>query len=363
MQRFRGTWLYKLFWLLFILVILYVLLLLKPFWAPVLHVALAVCLPLLIGGFIAYILHPLVEFLYKNGLPRGLAILIIYILFFGGTAYGIYRGLPLVIAQMNDLSEHLPQFADQYRDGVVYLQTSMKHWPDGLQDQIDERIERFELWLSANVSNSINMLMQLVNYAIALSVIPFISFYLLKDFEHVKKAALALTPEKWRPSAAEFIRDVDRSIGGYLRGQLLDCLLIGFLSFVAFAILGMKYPILLGIIIGVTNVIPYFGPALGAIPVSVIAATISLKFVLYVVIIVFVLQFIESNILSPFIVGKSLHLHPLFIIIALIAGEEIAGIAGLILAVPALAVLKVAIIHTRKTLRFSGRTNQVDKPE
>lgn len=75
-----------------------------------------------------------------------------------------------------------------------------------------------------------------------------------------------MTPEKWRPSAAEFIRDVDRSIGGYLRGQLLDCLLIGFLSFVAFAILGMKYPILLGIIIGVTNVIPYFGFGFGRHP-------------------------------------------------------------------------------------------------
>ncbi|GER66252.1 UPF0118 membrane protein YrrI [Weizmannia acidilactici] len=363
MHRIRREWLYKLLWLLLILIILYVLLLLKPFWAPVLHVAATVCVPLLIGSFIAYILHPLVEFLHQNGLPRGLAILIIYLLFFGGIAYGVYRGLPLVIAQMNDLSEHIPQFADQYRDGVAYLQTSMKHWPDGLQDQIDERIERFELWLTENVSNAINVLMKLLNYAIALAVIPFISFYLLKDFEHVKKAALALTPKKWRQSALSFLRDVDRSIGGYIRGQLLDCLIIGFLSFVAFAILGIKYPILLGIIIGVTNVIPYFGPILGAIPVSVIAATISLKYVVYVLVIVFVLQFIESNILSPFIVGKSLHLHPLFIIIALIVGEEIGGIAGLILAVPALAIMKVAVIHARKHLLMVESANEVDKLE
>ncbi|WP_018661113.1 AI-2E family transporter [Heyndrickxia acidiproducens] len=363
MHRTKRDWLYKMAWFLFILIILYVLLLLKPFWAPILHVAMTILVPLLIGGFIAYILHPLVEFLHEKGLHRGIAICIIYFLFFGGIGYGIYRGLPLVIAQMTDLSEHIPQFADQYRDGVTYLQASMKHWPDGLQDQIDERIERFEWWLSKNVSNSINVLMKLVNYALALAVIPFISFYLLKDIEVVKKAAWAGVPKKWRRSVLRFIRDVDYSIGGYIRGQLLDCLIIGFLSFIAFAVLGIKYPILLGIIIGVTNVIPYFGPILGAIPVSVIAATISLKYVAYVIGIVFVLQFIESYILSPLIVGKSLHLHPLFIIMALIAGEEVAGVAGLILAVPALAILKVAAIHAKQHLLHLYRANQVDKVE
>jgi predicted PurR-regulated permease PerM len=94
-------------------------------------------------------------------------------------------------------------------------------------------------------------------------------------------------------------------------------------------------------------VIPYFGPIVGAIPAALIAATMSVKMVLIVVLIVFVMQFLEANILSPLIVGKSLHLHPLFIMVALLIGGEVGGIIGLIVAVPVLAVLHVTLVHAR----------------
>lgn len=109
----------------------------------------------------------------------------------------------------------------------------------------------------------------------------------------------------------------------------------------------MKYPLLLGFIIGVTNVIPYFGPIIGAIPAVIIAATLSGKMVIISLVIIFILQFLEGNILSPFIVGKSLHMHPLFIMFSLLAGGEIGGILGLILAVPILSISKVAILHAK----------------
>ncbi|KHD86831.1 AI-2E family transporter [Bacillus ginsengihumi] len=361
MNKPNGQWIYKLGFLLFILVILYVVLLLKPLWWPILHILLIACIPLLIGAFIAYLLHPVVEFLHKRGFHRGIAIIVIYLLFFGGIAYGVYRGFPLMIEQMTDLSEHIPEFADHYRDGVTYLQTSTKHWPDGLQDQIDERVELFELWLTRTVSNSINTLMKFINFILALAVIPFISFYLLKDFQKVKRTAWSLTPKKWRRPALKFFRDLDHSLGGYIRGLLLDCTFISVISMLAFWLLHIRYPILLGLIMGVTNVIPYFGPIIGAIPVSIIAATISLKTVLFVLIVIFGLEFIEGNILSPLIFGKSLHLHPLFIIIALIFGEEVGGVVGMILSVPTLVILKVVIIHAHHHFMRMKRIKQVDK--
>ena len=109
----------------------------------------------------------------------------------------------------------------------------------------------------------------------------------------------------------------------------------------------MEYPLLLGTIIGITNVIPYFGPIIGAVPAVIIAASISVKMVIIVGVVVLVLQFLEGNILSPLIVGKSLHMHPVLIMFGLLVGGEIAGVAGLIIAVPVLAILKAFVLHAK----------------
>ena len=127
----------------------------------------------------------------------------------------------------------------------------------------------------------------------------------------------------------------------------------------------MKYPLVLGAIIGITNVIPYFGPIIGAIPAMIIAATMSVKMVMTVAIIVLVLQFFEGNILSPLIVGKSLHMHPLFIMLALLAGGELGGMVGMIFSIPILAVLKVFVyMHAftlERKLRLLTNKNVVNK--
>ncbi|MBS4173639.1 AI-2E family transporter [Bacillus sp. FJAT-49736] len=344
----RRKWLYVLGIVLVIFIALYILLLLKPIWAPILKILLMSFIPFFIGGFITYLLHPLVERLHQRGLHRGIAIMIIYLVFFGSICYGIYLGVPLLIEQLKDLSDHLPEFAAQYRNWVEDLRHSTSRWPDGIQDQMDKRIDSFEILLNQYLAKVISSIMKLLNFIFVLAIIPFISFYLLKDMETIKKTAWYFTPKKWRKQAKSFLKDVDESIGGYIRGQLLVCFLIGVISTIAFWLLNIKYPILLGLIIGITNVIPYFGPIIGAIPAAVIAVTISAKHLLYVLVIMFILQFIEGNILSPLIVGKSLHLHPIFIIFALILGEEIGGILGLILAVPVLAIVKVAIIHAKQ---------------
>lgn len=109
----------------------------------------------------------------------------------------------------------------------------------------------------------------------------------------------------------------------------------------------MKYPLLLGIIIGVTDIIPYFGPILGAIPALMIAATVSTSLLIKAGITIAILQFVESNILSPYIVGKSLRMHPVIIMLALLVGGEVAGIVGLLISVPVLAVIRTVIVHVR----------------
>lgn len=343
----RLKWYYRIGFLLLLLIVVYVFLKISPLWVPILKIAAKIILPFVIGGFITYLLHPIVEKLHEKGLHRGFAIFLIYFIFFGGIGFVLYKGIPAVIDQIKDLSESAPVFAEQYRSWTLLLQSHTRAWPDGLQERIDDGINAFENKLDSLLTIIVTILINFLNSALLLMIIPFIAFYMLKDYPLMKRTVWYFTPKQWRKKGALFLRDVDQSLGGYIRGQLLVCVIIGSLSSMLFWIFNLKYPLLLGVIVGATNVIPYFGPFIGAIPAVIVAATTSVELVIITLVIVFGLQFLEGNILSPYIVGKSLHMHPLLIMVALTAGGEIGGILGLILAVPVLAILKVGMVHAK----------------
>lgn len=343
----QMKWYYRLGFLLLLFVVTYVFLKIEMVWLPILKIILIILFPFFVAALITYLLHPLVEKIHQMGLHRGLAVIIIYILFFGGIGFALYKGIPVFIKQIRELTENLPLFANQYRFWLGEIQNRTSEWPMGIHERIEEGIVGFEGRLERLLSTVLSSMVNIFNSIFVIAIIPFIAFYMLKDFKVLKKAAWYLTPRRWRHQGILFLRDVNESLGSYIRGQLLVCVIIGTVSSVLFWFIDMKYPLLLGFIIGVTNVIPYFGPVIGAIPAVIIAATLSMKMVIFIVIIIFGLQFLEGNILSPLIVGKSLHMHPLMIMMALLAGGEVSGVVGLILAVPILAIVKVAILHAR----------------
>lgn len=340
-------WLYRLGLALLAVSILYIVMKLKPVWSPFVAIFRNALAPFFIAGFITYLLHPIVVRLHNRGIPRPLAILLIYILFFGGIGYGIYIGIPAVILQLRDLSENFPQFLETYREWIRHIDRHTSSWPDGLHDRIEQGFDSFEKSIDLLLVKMVDLLKGLFNYIIFLVLIPFIVFYMLKDFDQIKKTAWYLTPRKWRKPGQRLLRDINESLGNYIRGQLLVCFLIGMIASLVLWMLGMTYPLILGIIIGSTNIIPYFGPIIGAVPAVVLGATLSMKMVMYIIILIGVLQVVEGNILSPLIVGRSLHMHPIVLILALLIGGEIGGVLGLIAAVPILAVLKVTLIHVK----------------
>ncbi len=353
----RMKWYYRIGFLLLLLIAIFVFFKIRFVWMPIVRLVTIIAIPFVISGFITYLLHPIVEKLHENGLKRGLAILLIYMIFFGGIGITMYKGIPAIIDQLKDLSESAPQFAAQYREWVKTLQSHTREWPDGLQSRVNDGIDAFEKKLDSLLSIMVNLLVDFFNSALILMIIPFITFYMLKDFPLLKRTVWYFTPKAWRQKGTLFLKDVDKSLGSYIRGQFLVCVIIGSISALMFWLFHLNYPLLLGLIIGVTNVIPYFGPIIGAVPAVIIAATSSGKLVIITLVIVFGLQFLEGNILSPFIVGKSLHMHPLVIIFALTAGGEIGGIVGLIVAVPVLAILKVGIIHAKNHF-VNSKTNE-----
>ncbi|WP_075982402.1 AI-2E family transporter [Bacillus massilinigeriensis] len=343
----RVKWYYRLGFLLLLFIVVLVFLKLQQIWLPIMKAFMYVLIPFAIAAFITYLLHPVVENIHERGIPRGLAIILIYFIFFGGVGMAVYKGIPAFIAQLKDLTENAPYFSNQYRSWIEAVQHQTSKWPNTVQERVEQGITTVETSLGQLFTKVINVLVRILNSIVVIAIIPFIAFYMLKDIDLIKKTCWYLTPRKWRKEGILFLRDVNKSLGGYIRGQLLVCLIIGTLSSVLFWIIDMKYPLLLGSIVGITNVIPYFGPFIGAIPAVIIAATISVKMVVFSAIIIILLQFMEGNIVSPLIMGKSLHMHPLMIMFALLSGGQVGGILGMILAVPILAIIKVGMLHAR----------------
>ncbi|MEK4564425.1 AI-2E family transporter [Alkalihalobacillus sp. FSL R5-0424] len=330
------------------LLILYAFFLLWPFLQPILHVILKILTPLLLAGLFAYILHPLIDGLHQWKLPRMVAILLVFGLFLTGLVLGIMYGVPVFIRQVQDVMQVLPGQVERVMDVVHTWEDSVERMPfflrDHLDDWSDELIIASEKWLDRLETGLLAVLKSIPS----LVVIPFLVFYFLKDISLIKKTVWYLTPTKWRKPLALYGKDVDHTFGSYIRGQMLVAAGVATLSIIGLWIVGVPYSVLLGLFIGGTNIIPYFGAIIGMVPALIAALLISWEKALYTLIILAVIQQIEGNVLSPLIVGRTLHLHPLFIILALLVGVELGGIIGLLLAVPLLAVLKVTLLHVRQ---------------
>ncbi|WP_455663342.1 AI-2E family transporter [Pradoshia sp.] len=346
-MNIQVKWFYRLGFFLLLFIVLFVFYLLRPIWMPILHIILTALSPFLFGAFISYLLHPLVGYIESRGLNRGLAIGLLYLVVFGLTGFGVYKGVPILVEQLNDIAVRAPEMAELYRTYILKFHTHTRGWPFGLHERLEAIINTFELRMGESVNVLVEALSGLSDVLILIILIPVISFYLLKDSESLIEKGLLLIPERKREQTRRFLTDVDRSLGGYIRGQLLVCLIIGASVSVLFYVFGMNYPLLLGFIIGVTNIIPYFGPVIGAIPSILVALTISGGMAVKVVCIILVLQFLEGNVISPIVMGKTLRLHPLIIIFVLLVGGKAAGVAGLILAVPILALVKVMLAHRK----------------
>lgn len=160
-----------------------------------------------------------------------------------------------------------------------------------------------------------------------------------------ERTVVSCLPRSRRKSIVTLLKDIDEALGNYIRGQFLVCIIIGVLAYIGYAIIGMPYALLFACVVAVFNIVPYMGPFLGAAPAIVMASTLSWRLVLMVAVVNTLCQMLESNVISPQVVGRKLHLHPLLIIFALLVGGEIAGMIGLILAVPFFAAGKVVIQH------------------
>ncbi|HZG56408.1 AI-2E family transporter [Paenibacillus sp.] len=343
-QWFRSKWFAGLVYALLSLGVIYMLMLIGPVFAGLFAFLKAVLVPFIVALILSYVLNPIVGALHHRKVPRTVAVLLIYAVFVLAVMVVLMNVIPMFVTQLTELNEHLPEFTMRAQSLIIDLNRN-DFLPESVRMGINNALYEAEQQLAEWTSRAIGRLGSTVGAMFAAFLVPFLAFYMLKDFQVIEKTVLTLVPEKHKRSTVRLVSDIDKALGNYIRGQFIVCVIIGVFAYIGYWLIGVPYPLLLAAIVGLFNIIPYVGPFFGAAPAIVVASTVSLKMVLLVIAVNFACQILEGNVVSPQVVGRSLHMHPMLIIFALLVGGELGGIVGLILAVPLFAVAKVVFHH------------------
>lgn len=308
--------------------------------------------PFMIGLFLAYLLNPMVCYLERKSFSRLWAIIIIYMLLFGIVIVGGSKLLTLLIRDLEYFAQDLPRILHHIDELLTFFQSQYQTsaLPYSFRLAIDEALLAIEYDVQQFVGQIVNSIMTVARNSIGVLISPILSFYLLYDWYEIKKELLVLLPARLRNEAIAFFRDVDKVLAGIIRGQLTVACMIGIFITIGLYCLQVKFALIIGILAGIFDVIPYFGAIIGAAPAVMLAMIESPWLTAKVILLFVVIQQIEGNIIHPKIIGENIGLHPLTVIFCVFVGGELYGIMGMLLGVPIVAISKVFIRHILKVL-------------
>lgn len=312
--------------------------------------------PLLIAGFLYYMLNPILEILMKvkitktKRINRTWGTTIIFVALILIIVYLIASLIPHLISQLANLANNMPKFAAHQEESLTKMTRHgwLKNidW-DPIVSKMQKSYASYLKVMLSNISNSAgNIISIATNVIITLITAPIILFYMLKDGDKFLPSVEKLFPalsESHRRQSETLLKKMNKTLSHYIGGQVIECLFVGTFTSIGYLLIGQRYALLLGVFAGFCNLVPYVGPYIGIIPALLVAIIVSPEQAFWTIIVVIVVQQIDGNFVYPNVIGKSLNIHPLTIIIILLAAGHIAGLIGTILAIPIYAILKVII--------------------
>ncbi|ALC82220.1 MULTISPECIES: AI-2E family transporter [Bacillus] len=313
--------------------------------------------PILIAGILFFIFNPVVNLLQKK-LPRTISILLIYLVFIVLVSILLATVGPIVTSQITDLFNNIPRYAEEIPQLINNLYESQWYKWMLNQDyvsisQLQNTLSSYATNLPQNFSKGVSAIVGVMaNITLAIVTVPFILFYMLKDGSHFPNLAVKILPVNYRKEGLKIFHDLYSTLAAYIQGQLIVSLFVGTGCFIGYSIIGLDYALILGIVVAVTNIIPYLGPFIGAAPAVIIALIESPTQALLAIVVVAVVQQIDGNLISPLVIGKRINTHPLTIILLLIGASSFGGVLGMILAVPVYAVLKAFTLNVVRLIRL-----------
>jgi predicted PurR-regulated permease PerM len=300
----------------------------------------------------AYLVFPLITRLNRR-LPLGLSIAIVYVGIALLFAFGIYVIAPILSHDAQQLVHDAPKLVRDAQSALVDPNNPLtKHLPTGLRAYLISFPAQMQVNISkygASVASTVlPVLLSIVTIGALFVIIPVVAAYLMMEAEGLKRTLMGFIPQRAQQKTLKIIADLDHVVGGFIRGQLIVAAIVGTLVTVLLLVLHVQYAALIGAVAGILDVIPYIGAIAGWLPAFFIALfTNGVENALLVTLGIVVINQLEGHIIAPNVVSKSVELTPLAVVLALLAGGELAGIPGLLLAVPVAGIIRVLVINFR----------------
>ncbi len=328
---------------------IWVSILLFIFWFA--YTLIGILIPFIISFGLAYIVNPYVDKFERKGVPRWVSSLTVLLSIIGFIVASITLLMPLVLEQFNDLivniTSALGAVGVWLREGKLIEWLAARGIPTDYLDELFEKeiIPKLEDVTVLFVEGALNILIGLsgwITQLINIVIVPFLTFYLIKDFPAVKRRVRLLFPEEVQPDIVYYYHKIDALLGRYVRGYIILASINGLLAGFLFWIFGIKYPVVLGVLTALLDFIPYFGLVVTML-IAAIVAFISeppiLLRVLSAVMSIGALAVLENYVLAPFILGKPIGMHPVLLILCLLVFGFFLGFVGLLIALPTTAII------------------------
>lgn len=363
-SRFKNSKLF--FWTAeWVLIIIgsFFLLQMRSFLRPVLTMASTIILPLFVAGFLYYMFDPLVRWLEKRGLSRMVSFLIVFAAVVIFLVLLIMNVVPQLVEQSVQLTHSLPSYAEKANDWLIDLSQQ----EDFRNFNIEQQLENMNLtlnniinWLITSVTTSLShILSALTKFFVLLFTVPFILIFMFKDGHRFMNSLDVFFPQSLRSELRATVKDLNNTLSAYISSTMLDAVIIGVMSFIAMTIFKQPYSLLLAFICGLTNIIPYVGPFIGAVPAVIVGLFVSPWQALYMALSILVIQQLDGNVIKPLLFGKTLNIHPITIILVLLGAGSVFGIFGMLVCIPVYAVIKTLIINGRKIYLLRKQENSI----
>ncbi|BBA92921.1 MULTISPECIES: AI-2E family transporter [Streptococcus] len=358
-QKFGWTWFFRLFLnsqaVTFLLVMLLAFLTIFVFskisflLKPVGSFLEIILLPMILTGLLYYLLNPMVDWMEKHKIPRTVGISILFVLISLLIVWGLAVAIPSIQEQVTSFARSLPSNIQRIEGEVTSLlqddrfeqfRPTALEMVNKVNDQIVTHVQKFSSSAVNWASNIISTTSQII---VAIMIMPFILFYLLRDGKELNNYITQYLPTKWREPIGTVLTDVNGQLSNYVRGQVTVAIIVALMFSLMFSVIGLSYPVTLGVLAGFLNLIPFMGSFLAMIP-AVILGLIAGPIMLIKVLVVFMIeQTIEGRFVTPLIIGNSLNIHPITILFVLLTAGQISGILGVLLGIPIYASIKVLV--------------------
>lgn len=314
--------------------------------AAAVYVSRDIIKPIILSIVAAYILEPVVQLLEKRGINKRLSVIIVLVLVLGAFCLIIIYIIPIIGRELMEVLENGGNYQNKINSFINRI--GYNRFPGYMKEMIDSGMERLqgigEEWVSRAIGRLIAFAGDIPNYALA----PVFVYYFLSDTSFFTELLTGLIPVKVRDKSLELSGEIDKVIGRFIKSQLILSLIVSVLSLIVLMIFKIRFALIIALINGVTNMIPYFGPIIGLIPAIGAAASQSWSKVLIVTVAFLIIQQIESNLVSPRLVGDSIGMHPVFVIIIILLGGKYYGPIGMVLSVPIAGAIKVLVQYAIK---------------